>query len=54
MKAGRGKREEDFQLLWKKRRLKERREGKGSGQEGTKASEQKDTKHQVCTPFPSG
>ena len=32
----------------------ERREGKGSGQEGTKASEQKDTKHQVCTPFPSG
>lgn len=29
MKAGRGKREEDFQLLWRKRRLKERREGKG-------------------------
>ena len=29
MKAGRGKWEEDFQLLWKKRGPRERREGRG-------------------------
>jgi len=29
MKPGHGKREEDFHLLWRKRGLKERREGRG-------------------------